>query len=202
MRDQPGIVAGVLGLLRSRWHIWAIGAALIVLTSVGCGLAMWDLHRLAIEQQSVTVRNLSFVLAEQTARYVQVVDRVLQEIQSRAAELGLRTSDELDRSFGTTAMRDLLRDRLRNLPQANAYVVLRHDAHILVTTRTNAPAGLDYSDRDFYRHFVDQDDNGPLSANSSSAVWLAPRRFTCRGGLTVWDKHCLASLWGRSILTT
>jgi PAS domain S-box-containing protein len=162
MRDQAGIVAGVRGLLRSRWHIWAIGAALIGLTLLGCALTMWDLYRVAIEQQQVTVRNLSFVLAEQTVRYVQVVDRVLQEIQSRTAELGVRTPDELDRSFGTTMMQDLLRDRLRNLPQANAYVLLRHDAHILVTTRTNAAAGLDFSDRDFYRHFVDHDDNGPF----------------------------------------
>jgi signal transduction histidine kinase len=162
MRDQPGIVAAVRGLLRSRWHIWAIGAALIVVTWIGCALAMWDLHRLAIEQQRVTVRNLSFVLAEQTTRYVQLVDRELQDVQSRAVELSLRGPEDLVRSFGTTAVQALLRDRLRNLPQANAYVVLDADAHIVVTTRSNTSERLDLSDRDYFRHFVANDDHGPF----------------------------------------
>ncbi len=167
MRDRLGIVAGVRGLLRSRWHIWAIGAALIVLTWLGCALAIWDLHRLAIEQQRVTVRNLSFVLAEQTMRYVQLVDRELQEVQSRAVELGLRSSNELVRSFGTPAMQALLRDRLKNLPQANAYVVLDTDAHVVVTTRYNTPDGLDLSDRDYFRHFVEHDDQGTFVSESA-----------------------------------
>lgn len=153
-------MASARRVFRSCWQIWTIGGALIVLTMLGCALAIWHLHRLAIEQQQVTVRNLSFVLAEQTSRYVQLVDVVLQEVQSRAVELGLSTPDDVERSFGTSAMRDLLRNRLRNQPQANAYILLNADGHVLVTTRPNVAARLDFSDRDYFRHFVEHDEEG------------------------------------------
>jgi signal transduction histidine kinase len=181
MRDRPGIAAGVRDLFRSCWQIWTIGGALIVVTLLGCTLAIWDLHRLAIEQQRVTVRNLSFVLAEQTSRYVQLVDLVLQEVQSRAVELGLSTPDDLARSFGTSAMQMLLRDRLKNLPQANAYTLIGADGHILVTTRPNVPAGLDFSDRDYFRHFVDHDEKGTFVGGLAiSRVLGAPTLFISR----------------------
>jgi hypothetical protein len=158
MQDRSGTMAGARLLFRSCWLIWATGGALIVFTLLACALAMWNLHRLAIDQQRVTLRNLSFVLAEQTTRYVQLVDVVLQEVQSRAVELELSTTGDIARTFGTSAMRTLLLDRLKNLPQANAYVLLRSDGHILVTTRPNVPAGLDFSDRDYFRHFAERDE--------------------------------------------
>ena len=166
---------------RSCWPVWATGIALIVATLAGGTLAIWDLHRQAIEQQRLTVHNLSVVLAEQTSRYVQVVDLVLQELQSRVAALGVRTSEELGQAVKTSAMPDFLRERLKNLPQANAYVVLEADGHQLVTSRTNVPDGLDFSDRDYYRHFVEQADPRPfISAPVTSRVTGTPTIYLAR----------------------
>ena len=85
VQDRSDTAAAAI--LRAGRLIWAIGVTLIVITLLGCGVTIWDLHDETIEQQRLAVRNLGFVLAEQTARYVQVVDLVLQEIQSRSATL-------------------------------------------------------------------------------------------------------------------
>jgi hypothetical protein len=171
VRHQSGIVAAAAGFFRSGRSIWAIGVTLIFMTLLGCGVTIWNLHGQTIEQQRVAVRNLGFVLAEQTSRYVQVVDLVLQELQSRVAALGVRSGDDLARSLDADRTRDFLRVRLRNLPQANAYFLLTPDGHTLVTSRTQAPPDMDFSDRDYYRHFAEHDDpgvfiSGPVNSRS------------------------------------
>ncbi len=136
MLAQIGMAAARSRAFRSSRHLWAIGVVLIVMTLLGCGLAVWDLHRQTIEQQRISVRNLGVVLAEQTSRYVQIVDLALEEVQSRVAELDVRTPDDLVRQFGGEPTRAFLRERLKNLPQANAFFLLRIDGHSFVTTRS------------------------------------------------------------------
>ena len=63
-------------------------------TLVGCGVTIWNQHRQTIQQNRVAVTNLGVVLAEQTSRYVQVVDLTLQEVQSRVANLNISSPDE------------------------------------------------------------------------------------------------------------
>lgn len=155
MHIKPG-VAGANRL------IWVVGVALVVATLLGCGAEIWNLRQQAIEQQRIMVRNLGVVLAEQTTRHVQVVDLVLREMQSRVIASGIRSSDELSRSFGTDAVREFLRERLKGLPQANAFTLLRADGRMLLTSRAQFPSNPDFSDRDFYQHFVEQNDPGPF----------------------------------------
>src|SRR5579883_2330291 len=158
-----------------------IGGILIVLTLLGCGMTVWSLHRQTIEQNRVAVRNLGFVLAEQTSRYVQVVDRVLEEIQSRAAALNISNTDELTRAFDTDSIRALLRERLKNLPQANAFFVVRADGTPLASSRLHVPADLQLQDRDYYRHFVENDDPHPfISEPMNSRVVDRPAMYIAR----------------------
>ena len=181
MQDHAGSIAASRGVLRASWPIWAIGVALMMATLLGCTFAIWDLRSEAIRQQRVAVRNLSVVLAEQTTRYVQVVDLVLQELQSRVADLGVRSPDELIQLFGTPATRDFLRERLKNLPQANAYNLLKADGHLLVTTRPNVRGDFDFSDRDYYRHFTERDNDGPfISGRLTSRVAGTPTIYLAR----------------------
>ena len=118
--------------IRSGLYIWAIGVTLVLATLLGCAATIWDLHREVIEQQRIEVRNLGVVLAEQTARYVQVVDLVLQEMQSRVASVGIDTPEEFAHSFAIPLMRDLLRERLKNLPQANSFFLVSAAGRTLV----------------------------------------------------------------------
>ena len=173
--------AAARAIFRAGRLIWAIGVTLIVMTLLGCGVTIWDLHDETIEQQRLAVRNLGFVLAEQTSRYVQVVDLVLQEMQSRVAALGARSPDELAQSFGTEQARNFLRDRLKNLPQANAFFLLNTDGHTVVTSRTQAGGNLDFSDRDYYRHFIEQNDPNPfISSPMNSRVVGTPTVYLAR----------------------
>ena len=156
MLDRPGIAATPGAAFHSSRLIWAIGATLIVMTLAGCGIAIWNLHEQTIEQNRLAVRNIGFVLAEQTSRYMQVVDLVLQEIQSRIAALDVRSPDEFTQSLGTASVRNSLRERLKNLPQANAFSLIKADGHLLVSSREQVDGDLDFSDRDYYRHFIER----------------------------------------------
>jgi PAS domain S-box-containing protein len=147
---------------RSSRHLWAIGIVLCLITLLGCGGAIWDLRREAMEQHTVAVANLSVVLAEQTARYVQVVDSTLAEMQSRVAALGITSPDELVIAVGVEAIREFLRDRLKNLPQANSFSLLGPDGRMFLTSRPRLSSDLDLSDRDFYQYLVAHDDLDPF----------------------------------------
>ena len=80
------VVEAVRGMSRATRYTWVVGLALIIATTLGCAAAIWDLHQQAIDQQRIAVTNLSIVLAEQTNRYLQVVDIVLQEMQSHVVD--------------------------------------------------------------------------------------------------------------------
>jgi PAS domain S-box-containing protein len=168
-------------IFRSSRYLWAIGVVLCVITLLGCGATIWDLHRQTIEQNRISVTNLGVVLAEQTSRYVQVVDLALSEVQSRVADLGINTPDELVISVGTETTRDLLRGRLKNLPQANSFSLLRPDGQMFLTTRPQRPSDLNLSDRDYYRYLVEHDDPGPvISAPLESRVTHTPTVYIAR----------------------
>jgi len=166
---------------RSSRYLWAIGIALCVITLLGCGATIWDLHRQTIEQNRISVTNLSVVLAEQTSRYLQVVDLALAEVQSRVANLGINTPDELVTSAGTEATRDFLRGRLKNLPQANSFSLFKPDGQMFLTTRSQWPPDLNMSDRDYHRYLVAHDDPGPfISAPVQSRVTGTPTVYIAR----------------------
>ncbi len=109
MRYRANRAPANANIRRSCWQIWTIGISLIVATLGGSALTIWDLHQQAIEQHRLAVHNLSIVLTEQTSRYVQVVDQVLQEVQARVGALGVRTPDDLAQAIKTAATRDFLR---------------------------------------------------------------------------------------------
>jgi PAS domain S-box-containing protein len=168
-------------ILRSSRYLWAVGIILCIVTLLGCGAEIWDLRRQTIEQNRVSVTNLGVVLAEQTARYVQVVDLALAEVQSRVASLGINTPEEIVISVGTEATREFLRGRLKSLPQANSFSLLKPDGQMFLTTRSQWPSDVDLSDRDYYRYLVTHDDPGPyISAPVHSRVTGAPTVYVAR----------------------
>jgi PAS domain S-box-containing protein len=164
------------GGFHSGLHLWAIGVTLIVVILFGCGTTIWDLYRQTIEQNLVAAGNLGVVLGEQTERYVQLVDRTLEDVQSRIAELGITSPDELAPALRTAAMGNFLREQLANLPPDNGFTLLKADGHVLISTR--APLDMDLSDRDYYRHFVTLDDPGLFIS--------APLHSRVIGSLTVY----------------
>jgi signal transduction histidine kinase len=181
VQDQSGATATSSGGVHSGRRLWAVGVALCVITLLGCGIAIWDLHRQAIEQNRVAVTNLGVVLAEQTSRYVQVVDLALKEVTSRVASQGVVTPDEFVASFGTEATQNFLRERLNNLPQANSFFLVKADGRLFLTSRAQWPPDPDLSDRDYYRYFLEHDDpDAFISAPTQNRVLGTPTVFIAR----------------------
>src|ERR1700731_315090 len=87
--------AAVVAACQSRvaGHVRAIGAILALMTLVGGGVGMWDMHRRTIEGAQADLRNLGIVMAEQATRYVQSIDLLLKEVQSRSNDLAVATPD-------------------------------------------------------------------------------------------------------------
>ena len=84
-------------------------------------------------------------------------------------------------AFGAEPTRNFLRERLKNLPQANAFFLLRADGHSFVTLTRHSGGDLDFSDRDYYRHFVEHDDPGPfISEPMRSRVVGTPTIYLAR----------------------
>ncbi len=181
MQDQSGIVVARNGVFSSSRHLWAIGVVLIVVTLIGAAVTIWDLRREAIDDYRHHMTNLGVALAEQTTRYVQVVNLVLDEIQAHVVTLGIRAPDELERIFATAATHGFLNERLLHLPQANAFFLVSANGRTLVTSREQMPHDLDMSDRDYYRYFVAHDDPGVfISAPVQNRVFGTPTIFIAR----------------------
>jgi hypothetical protein len=58
------------------------------------------------------------------------------------------------------APKELPRDRLKNLLQANAFFIVTYNGRTLVTSRAKLVPDLDLSDRDHYQYLIEHDDNG------------------------------------------
>jgi signal transduction histidine kinase len=157
------ILASIQALVHRRLsptqRVWGIGAVLVLVTVICAGLTIWDLYRRTSTSISEHMANLGLVLAEQTSRYVQVVDLLLQELQSHSRDLRIQTPEEFKQRLGGQDTHNLLRERMVNLPQANALVIVDADGRVLNTSRKWPAERLDISDSDGYAHFKANDDN-------------------------------------------
>ena len=181
MQTLFGMVEAIRGIGRATRYTWVVGLALIIVTTLGCAAAIWDLHQQAIDQQRIAVTNLSVVLAEQTNRYLQVVDLVLQEMQAYVVNGHAQGLDKRFQYFDTDPAHVFLRARLTGLPQANAFTLIRPDGHMFASSRSELRSDLDFSDRDYYRHLIEHDDDGPfVSAPTTSRVTGTPTMYLAR----------------------
>ena len=140
--------------------MWAIGIVLIIATLAGSAATVWDLRRDALEDHLQHMANLGVVLAEQTSRYIQVVDLVLQDIQAQSASLGASTPEQFAQLLGTEQAHTFLRERVKNLPQAGAVVLIAASGKLVNHSFDLPIETLDFSDRDFYHYFTEHDDPG------------------------------------------
>jgi PAS domain S-box-containing protein len=137
---------------RATRNVRVVGAVLALLTLVGGGLGTWDMYRWAIEDGKGDMRELGFVVAEQTSRYVQVIDLVLQEMQSRSGELSIRTPDEFSRRFGGEDTHRFLAERMKTLPQADTIALVDAEGAVLNTSYSTPTSDFSVADRDYFRY--------------------------------------------------
>jgi PAS domain S-box-containing protein len=170
-----------------------VGSAIVLVTVICAVLTVWELHRKTIQQTNETMATLGLVLAEQTTRYVQVVDLLLQEIRLRVRHLDIETPEQFRQLLGDPTTHALLRERMINLPQANALTLVDASGHVLNGSRDWPANPIDLSDTDVYTHFRTTDDQAlfvspPVRsrATGSWTVYLARRIGGLDGNFLGW----------------
>jgi diguanylate cyclase (GGDEF)-like protein len=136
------------------------------------GFTIWHNHQSVLAERERGAKSMGVVLAEQTARYVQVIDLSLKAVQSSIATLDLASPDDFRRRLGTPEIHTLLAESVRNIPQVNAIALLDADGRILNSSRPGPSSGLgrDASGRDFYRYFKTHDDPDLFIGSLSKAI--------------------------------
>ena len=133
--------------------------ALLVATTLAIGgMVTWELRQNALAGSERELTKLGIVLAEQTSRTVQSVDLVLGEVQAQAAAMGLRSSEELHSRLAGDNVHQFLVSHLRNLPQAEAIILLDANGDMVNWSRDGPVPPFNFSDRDYFRHLSTHDD--------------------------------------------
>jgi signal transduction histidine kinase/CheY-like chemotaxis protein/HPt (histidine-containing phosphotransfer) domain-containing protein len=148
--------------LRSSRLLAGVGASFIVLTIVTATWVVWDQRESHLAEVKTDLATASLILSEQTARTMQAVDLVLQELQSRARTDGIETPEEFRAKFGTEAIHDYLSARASSLPQAAAIGLTDARNWQLTSARSWPTPSVDMSDRAFLQRAATQHDTGLL----------------------------------------
>jgi diguanylate cyclase (GGDEF)-like protein len=132
----------------------------LVIVAIGAtaGFTIWDNRQSALEEHQNDMKSMGVVLAEQTSRYVQVIDLTLRDVQSRIVQLNITTPADFQRQLETQQIHSYLAERLVNVPQADAIVLEDADGLVVNWSRDWPVPRAEPSHRDFYEYFKDHND--------------------------------------------
>jgi two-component system cell cycle sensor histidine kinase PleC len=130
---------------------------LLVVIVVAASTAIWDRREEAIAGSRQEMANLGIVLAEQTARSIEAVDLVLQEMQAMVLAAGVDSPEQFERSMGTEEVHHSLKDRLKLLPQADGVALISANGKLVNGSRVWPIPAIDVSDRDYFTYLQQHD---------------------------------------------
>jgi hypothetical protein len=172
---------------RSRRLVRAATALMVGLVLAG-GIAIWLLRQGAIADTEDDNHRLGVVLAEQTARTLQAVDLVLQDVAEKIVNGGVHDLASLHDKFGDREMHEALEKRLVNLPQTEAFTIVDSAGHLANVSRQWPTPFYSLADQAYFRYFASTPDPNPYisepgvsRSSGAPAVFLA-RRLTARDG--------------------
>ncbi|MGD0102614.1 MAG: EAL domain-containing protein [Rhodopila sp.] len=177
-----------IGLSRTGRRLIIVGAVLVATIGGAAGLLITEQRAASLAEAEQATANLSRVLVEQTSSSMQAVDLALREVVGRLTSNGTSTAATLTELEGSRATFDLLVEKLKGLPQADAFFVVGADGRQMTNSRGWPTAPLDLGDRDYLRHFVTLDDHAvfisePVRSRMSGlwSVYLSRRFNGARG---------------------
>jgi diguanylate cyclase (GGDEF)-like protein len=142
-----------------------VAAAIGVIAAV----TIWQNRQAALEEHRRGMNSMAIVLAEQTSRYVQVIDTLLHDVQDRIGNSQVNTSAEFADRFGTKeALRDLA-ERARTAPQADAVFLIDAAGIMFGWSRDGPVPRLDTNERDYFKYFKEHRDPGLFIGS----IWTA-----------------------------
>ncbi len=174
--------AGTLAarLARESRRVWLLGGFLIAATLAVSIAAILIERDEGIEQGKAQLAELGIVLSEQTARYMEVVDLLLRDVEARAREVA-DTPEEFSARLGGEAMNRYLRQRVAALPQARAIILIDATGHLVNFSRTWPVPDIEVSGRDYFRYFLEHDDRSLFVSEPQTSRFNAqPTLFVVR----------------------
>jgi diguanylate cyclase (GGDEF)-like protein len=148
------------GFLQSGRSIAMLSACVTAAIGATAGFAIWHNRGSALEAQQRGMSSMGVVLAEQTSRYVQLIDLTVQDVQSQITTLNIANLADFRQQLQIRKFHDYLAERLRSVPQADAIVVIDANGMLVNGSRGWPIVPIGSSDRDFYRYFREHDDPG------------------------------------------
>ncbi len=133
---------------------------LVAVIVIAAGLTTWHSREEAMASYRREMSNLGIALAEQTARSVQAIDLVLQEIQAKVAAETIANPEQFKLLMGAEETHRLLAARLANLPQADGIALVDNQGKVVNGSRFWPVPDIDVSDRDHFIHLQKHDDRG------------------------------------------
>jgi hypothetical protein len=146
--------------LRSGRAVVLLSALVVTVIAATAGFTIRHNCQSAVSEHQRSMKSMGVVLAEQTGRYVQVIDLIVLAVKSQIATLGITTPAEFDRRLATQGVQAGLAERLKNVPQVDAITLVDADGLILNLSRGWPVRSANVSSRDYDTHFKELDDPG------------------------------------------
>ncbi len=176
-----GWLKGCLEVFRSARATMLLSVLIVVGIGTTAGLLIWHERQAALEEHEHEMNSIGVVLSEQTSRYTQVIDLILRQVQSRVALLNVVTPGDFQQQLATQDFRSYLAERVTNVPQVDAIVLIDANGHSLNSSRDLPGPAVDASDRDYYNYFKEHDDPGLFVGSvSKSRISGRPSLFFAR----------------------
>jgi diguanylate cyclase (GGDEF)-like protein len=147
-----------MSLSRQSRRLIVLAGALVVVTLLAVGLAIWNFRMVTLEGAKRSVNVLGSAISEQTERSVQSVDIVLRNTMKDIAADHIETPAAFTAALGTQAEYNNLVQEGRGLPQANAFTIIGADGKLVNFSRRWPIPPTDLSDRDYFKYLSTHDD--------------------------------------------
>ena len=136
----------------SRRAILLIGGALVAVIGLAAVASTWMLHERAIDDWRVQLDNLSLIMAENASQTMSstymVLDSLVDDIRVAKPEDGMA----LIRMFGSRQTFDIMRDKIRGLPQVDVATIVAANGDVINFTRSYPAPLINLSDRDYFEY--------------------------------------------------
>jgi PAS domain S-box-containing protein len=169
-------------------HLLFLWFGLLVVIILAASAAIWDRRETALARARQETSNLGIVLAEQTARSIQAVDLVLQEVQAMVHAADVDNPAQLEHAIGTEEIHRFLADRLKVLPLVDVLGLVDPNGKLINGSRAWPMPAVDLSDRDYFQYWRDHDEPGLfINAPAASPItdarsFVLSRRIDGAGG--------------------
>ncbi len=148
----------------------ALWIGIILVTAGVCGFAALYLRAIAIDNAEREIKNVAYILSEQTAYYAQNVDLILLQYRSWRRRA---TPEQL---ADGRLQHEILRDGIAGAAQVRAMSVYNAEGRLVHSSVLPQPPQISVDDRDFFRNaqtmFDDQPAMGAPTLSRLDGAWV------------------------------